>query len=142
MRFAGMAVAFCLLLSGCGGGNEPKASKSPASKSQPSTAKATATKKPTIAVPTGVSALEDLSDFRCAANSKGVWNASGILQNRSKKALTYQVSVFVGRANGKDGKALTKQYASINAHGSIKIKLTKIPAAKDAKQCYVQVLAK
>lgn len=136
-----MALALCLVLAGCGGGgHEPKKTASPTKKTAVTTPAPSA--KPTVTAPTGVPAPEDLSDFQCFANDKGVWNASGLLENTSKKSVSYQVTVFVGKDNGKDAKAKTKQYAYIRASTSIRVAITKIPAAEDATQCFVQVLAK
>lgn len=139
MRFAGMALALVLVLSGCGaatpGVSEPKAK--PTAKSSTKPAKATV--KPTAA--TGVPAPGDLTDFQCASDKDG-WKASGILRNGAKKPVTYKVTVFVGRADGKEADALTKEVQLVQAGGSIRLEMKKIPAAKDATQCYVRVLAK
>ncbi|MDQ3157141.1 MAG: hypothetical protein M3Q98_10520 [Actinomycetota bacterium] len=140
MRFAGVAAVLCLVLAGCGGGDSPEASPT-----KKATTKATPTKatvKPTVASPTGVPAPEDLTDFQCAANKDGEWNATGILRNESRNRATYQVTVFVGEADGKDAKAMTKRVESVLAGGSSKVEVSKIPADEDAGQCYVQVLRK
>jgi hypothetical protein len=142
MRFAGVAVVMCLVLSGCGGGDSTKAS-APASKATPvETQKAAGTAAPTVAAPTGVPAPEDLTDFLCLADDEGVWDASGTLRNESKKAATYRVTVFVGEADGNDAKAATKKVRSVLAGGSSRVSVTGIPADDDATQCYVQVLRK
>ena len=142
----GLTVVLCLVLTGCAGSDSAPgatATEKATTKATPTrVAKTAAAVAPTIAVPTGIPAPEDLSDFLCSADAKGVWNAVGILRNDSKKAVTYQVTVLVGLANGKDAKARTQQVQPLMAGGSTKISLTKIPADKDAKQCYVQVLRK
>lgn len=139
MRFVGAALALCLVLTGCGGGSS---SKEPVPPKKATTAKTltTRTVAPTNAAPTGTPAPEDLSNFLCAPDAEGVWSASGILKNESPKAATYQVTVFVGVANAKDSLARTKEFPSVGPGGSIRVQLTKIPAAKAAAQCYVQVL--
>lgn len=153
MRFGCVTVMLVLVLTGCGGGDSTKgatpAKKTPtkttltkaaAAEATPTIAAKTAA--PTVAAPTGIPAPEDLSDFLCSADAKGVWNAVGILRNESKKSATYQVTVFVGLANGKDAQARTQQVGPVLAGGSTKISVAAIPAAKDATQCYVQVLRK
>ena len=151
MRFAGMALAACLLLAGCGGDGEKaqaKPSEKATTKAAPKAPKTSKTPKAsektaaTVAPPTGTPAPGDLSNFQCLANDKGVWNASGLLRNGTKKQATYQLTAFIGRADGKDTAALTKEVQSVNAGGSVRVGLSKIPAAKDATQCYVQVLRK
>ena len=143
MRFAGVTVGLCLVLTGCGGGDSTKgATPTTRTPTKAAAAKATPTVAPTVASPTGIPAPEDLFDFLCSANAKGVWNAVGILRNESKKPATYQVTVFVGLANGKDAKARTQQVRPVMAGGSTKISVASIPADKDATQCYVQVLRK
>lgn len=137
MRFAGIAVAVCLLFAGCGAGGAPPAKATPTTKAVTPTPLGT----PSIAAPTGASALQSLNDFQCAAGADGVWNSTGILQNTSKKTVTYQVTVFVGKANGERSNAKTKQYV-VSPEGSARIGLTKLPAPKGAAQCFVQVLAK
>ncbi|MGZ5401945.1 MAG: hypothetical protein ACXWDA_02240, partial [Aeromicrobium sp.] len=63
-------------------------------------------------------------------------------RNESKDRATYQVTAFVGEANGQDAKAMTTRVESVLAGGSTKVEVSKIPADKDARQCYVQVLRK
>lgn len=147
MRFAGVTVVLCLVLTGCGGGDSTKGATPTTTTPTKVSSKVTTTPaptkaSPTVASPTGIPAPEDLFDFLCSADAKGVWNAVGILRNESKKAATYQVTVFVGLANGKDAKARTQQVQSVLAGGSTKITVASIPADKGATQCYVQVLRK
>jgi hypothetical protein len=129
-----LAVVMVLLLAGCGGGSEPTAKP---------TATATKTKttaKPTIAAPTGTPAPQALSLFRCAKDSKGRWRASGTIANDGKKQATYQVTVYIGEATGSEEKAKTKELANIQAGGSAKFVIVKVPAPKDGGPCHVQVL--
>jgi hypothetical protein len=131
-----VAVALILMLSACGGGSDPETPKKP-------TATATTTKapvKPTIAAPTGTPAPEALSQFQCAKDAKGVWNASGTIANNGKTKATFQVTVYVGEAAGSDEQALTKQLPNIEAGGSVKFAVTKVPAPKAGGPCHVQVL--
>ncbi len=87
--------------------------------------------KPTIAAPTGTPAPEALSQFQCAKDAKGVWNASGTIANSGKSKATYQVTVYVGEAAGSDEQAMTKQLPNIEARGSVKFAIVKVPAPKD-----------
>ena len=141
MRFAGVAVVLCLVLAGCGDGDSPE-EPTPAKKATAKATPAKATATATVSAPTGEPAPEDLTDFLCAADKDGEWNASGILRNESRNRATYQVTVFVGEADGKDAKAVTKRVESVLAGGSSKVEVSGIPADKDADQCYVQVLRK
>ena len=130
-----VAVALVLVLSASGGVSDPKTPKP--------TATATTTKaapKPTIAAPTGKPAPEALSQFLCAKDAKGVWNASGAIANNGKTRATFQVTVYVGEAAGSDEQAMTKQLPNIEAGGSVKFAITKVPAPKTGGPCHVQVL--
>ncbi len=130
-----LAVVMVLLLAGCGaGGSEPTA-KPTATKT---TVKATA--KPTLAAPTGKPAPEALSLFRCAKDSKGRWRASGTIANDGKTKATYQVTVYIGEVTGSEEKAKTKQLPNVQAGGSAKFAIAKVPAPKDGGPCHVQVL--
>ena len=142
MRTVGMALALCLVLAGCGGGGDDTATPPKAKATTKVKPSATPSAKPTRAAPTGVPAPQALSDFQCFPDDKGIWNSTGLLENTSKKSVTYQVTVFVGQANGKDAKAMTKPYAYVRGGTSVRVELKKLPAPGDAKQCYVQVLAK
>ena len=99
-----------------------------------------ATAKPTIAAPSGTPAPEALSLFRCAKDTKGRWRASGTIANDGKTKATYQVTVYIGEATGSDEKAKTKQLPNIQAGGSAKFAIAKVPAPKDGGPCHVQVL--
>lgn len=129
-----LAIVLLSVLAGCGGGSDPT--------DKPTvTVKITkATAKPTIAAPTGTPAPESLSLFRCAKDSKGKWRASGTIANNGKTKATYQVTVYIGEAAGSDEKAKTTQLANIQAGGSAKFAIEKVPAPKDGGPCHVQVL--
>lgn len=130
-----LAVVMVLLLAGCGGGGGETPTKPTATAT-----KSKATAKPTIAAPTGTPAPEALSLFRCAKDTKGRWRASGTIANGGKTKATYQVTVYIGEAAGGDEKAKTTQLADIQAGGSAKFAIAKVPAPKEGGPCHVQVL--
>ncbi len=127
------AASLMIALGACGGGAEPEpkpTATATAKKSKPAP-------EPTLAA--GTPAPEALSKFQCA-KSKDKWKASGYLSNRGKAAATFQVTVYVGEATGSDEKARTKQLADIQAGGSAKFAITKVPAPEEGGPCHVQVL--
>src|SRR5699024_9579604 len=84
-----------------------------------------------------------LSDFQCRADDDGDWSATGHLQTSSKKPVTFQITVMV-RPDGNDEgkhKATTKQFDSIQPKGSVRVSMDKLRTPKDAKQCFVRVMA-
>lgn len=139
MRTIAVAVALVLALAGCGGGSDPQPTPKRTTTKTAPTKKATV--KPTPAVPTGKAVPEALSSFRCSADKKGIWNASGYLRNSGKNKVTYQVTVYVGEAAGGSEDARTAQVASVAAGGSVKFSIKDVPAPKAGGPCHVQVLA-
>lgn len=138
-----VAVALLLVLAACGGGgSEPKNSSSgtPSSAASSQTG-VTPTPQPTTAKPTGVPVPEALSGFRCEQDTEGDWNAWGLLSNDGKNKVTYQVTVYIGQATGGEEQAKTKQIPSVAAGGSVKFRISKVPAPTDGGPCHVQVLA-
>lgn len=131
------AVALILVLAGCGGGSDDQPSDS--ATTTPTATQATT--KPTVAPPKGTPAPEALSRFRCAKTSKGVWNSSGYLANKTKAKVTFQVTVYVGEAAGGAEKAKTRQVDNIAAGGSTRFVINNVPATNDDGPCHVQVLA-
>ena len=135
-----VAVALLLVLAGCGGGSDPAAAPT----TTPTKAKATekaAVPKPTVAAPSGTPAPESLSRFLCAEDSKDSkdrWRASGTIANSGKSKATFQVTVYVGEATGGAERARTKQLADIQAGGSAKFVITRVPAPEDGGTCHVQ----
>ena len=84
-----------------------------------------------------------LSDFQCRADDDGDWSATGHLKNSSKKAVTFQITVMV-RPDGDDEgkhKATTKQFDSIQPKGSVRVSMDNLRTPKEAKQCFVRVMA-
>jgi hypothetical protein len=132
-----LAVALILLLAGCGGGSEDQ----PSDRATKTPAPTQVTTKPTIAPPKGTPAPEALSKFRCGKNSKGVWNTSGVLANRGKAKVSFQVTVYVGEAAGGAEKAKTRKLDNVAAGGSTQFVINNVPATSDEGPCHVQVLA-
>jgi len=87
-----VAVAF---VSGCGGSAEPAATTAPTQST------ADPERRPRV-----VDAIEDLSDFTCAPDDRGVWTASGVLTNTTRRVASYAVTVVVAesQAGGVRGK--------------------------------------
>jgi hypothetical protein len=131
-----LAVVLLLVLAGCGGGSTSE----PPAPAKTSAKPAVTTTAPKVA-PTGKPAPEALSRFRCKANAKGIWNASGYLSNTAKTKVTYQVTVYVGEATGGDEKARTTQVPTVAGGGSVRFVVKKVPAPKTGGSCHVQVLA-
>ncbi len=132
-----LAVVVMLVLAGCGGS---EAAKKPTAKPTATVTTTKAAPKPTVAAPIGTPAPESLSQFLCAKDAKGVWNASGTISNSGKSKATYQVTVHVGEAAGSAEQAMTKQLPNIEGRGSVKFALVKVPAPKAGGTCHVQVL--
>lgn len=85
-----------------------------------------------------------LTDFQCRADDDGDWSATGHLKNSSKKPVTFQVTVVVRPDEDDDEgkhKATTQQFDSIQPKGSVRISMDDLRAPKDAKQCFVRVMA-
>lgn len=127
-----LAVVLLLVLTGCSGGGETPDPKA--------TATTVAPTAPTIAAPTGTPAPEALSRFRCAKDTKGVWRATGTIANAEKSKATFQVTVYIGEATGSAERARTKELPNIQAGGSVKFAIGRIPAPKEGGPCHVQVL--
>lgn len=136
-----LAIALLLVLAACGGGSDPGAK--PTATKTTAKAEPKPTPKPSVAAPTGTPAPEALSRFLCAIDSKDSkdrWRASGTIANGGKTKATFQVTVYVGEATGSDEKARTTQLPDIQAGGSAKFEIAKVPAPEDGGSCHVQVL--
>lgn len=133
MRIA--AVALILLLAACGGGSggdaAPTATTPPAD--QPAAV-------PTTPAPTGTPVPEALSRFACDPDGAGTYTASGTLKNATKKAVTFQVTVYVGQPTTEPGKGRTQQVPRVAAGGSTKFEIVQVPAAAEGGTCFVQVV--
>ena len=127
------ASALLATLAACGGESEPTKATPTAKATK---AKPTPKSEPTLAA--GTPAPEALSKFQCA-ESKGKWNASGYLSNKSKSAATFQVTVYIGPPDGERHAARTQRVASIAPGGSTKFEIEKLPTEGDGP-CNVQVL--
>lgn len=133
MRIA--ALALLLVLAACGGGSggtePPAAASAPAA--DPNAA-------PTTPAPTGTPVPEALSRFHCVADESGTFTASGVVANSTKAAVTFQVTVYVGKASGAAQQAATKQIPKVAGGGSVEFEIDKIPAPADGGTCHVQVI--
>jgi hypothetical protein len=123
-----------VLLTACGGGDDEAA---PAT-TDGETAAATKT-EPASAAPAGTPVPEALSGFRCERNASGEWNALGVVANPAKSKAVFQVTVYVGVANGGEEQAATTE-VTVAAGGSAEFSLKRLPATDPEGPCHVQVL--
>jgi hypothetical protein len=97
-----LAVALAISLIGCGGGgagDSDGAGDDAAANPSASTPTSPVASSPD-SVPTAVDAAGDLSEFACAPGKNGVWNASGVLTNSTRRAADYRVTVVVAEGPG------------------------------------------
>lgn len=145
-----VGVVVALVLSGCGGeSTEAKNQKS----GEPTTPATTTSVQPanegadeptdqkpiTLAALDGTPQPADLSNVRCVRGEEGRWEASGTAQNSTKKDGTYQVTVFLGQADGKAAEATTKYLGEVGAGASIDFAFQKLPKAAAESTCFVQL---
>jgi hypothetical protein len=134
MRYA-VVLALMLALAGCGGATpdaKPKASSSP-------TKQALDGALPQVA--DGAPAPAALSQFECTRDDKGTWSATGAVKNDAKTPETFQVTVYVGPADGDGAAARTKRIDAVQAHGSVRFDIPKVETRSPDGPCHVQVLA-
>lgn len=139
MRRGAVGLVCCglIALAGCGGGAADSApDATSASPTAPSTT--TTTPAPTTASPTGTPAPEALSRFRCQQVSTG-WAAAGYLSNTGKQKATFQVTVYLGPADGSVQDAVTQRVADVAAGDSVRFRIADVPVAGEGP-CHVQVL--
>lgn len=127
MRWIVSAVAL-LALAGCSGGGDPA----------PAATTAAPGAGATIGVPSGTAAPEALSAFRCNAVKDKTWVAAGFVANDGKQPVTYQVTVYVGPADGQTRPGRTLEVPKVAAGGSSRFEITDIAAG--GSTCHVQVL--
>jgi hypothetical protein len=103
-RVLGMLVV-ALAVAACGGGSDdPDASPASASdtptESQPSAGRSGGSGDAGESGDAVVDAASDLSDFTCAADDDGEWNASGVITNSTAQPADYRVTVVVADGPG------------------------------------------
>lgn len=135
----GLAVAGALLaVSACGGGSDEPTDPTPTpEKTAAGSGTPTAEPTPSAVELSGTPAPEALSKFRCEEVDSG-WAAAGLLTNDSKESVNFQVTVYIGPADGTDREATTQRFAKVAAGGSMDFKFEKI--SNDGSECHVQVL--
>jgi hypothetical protein len=94
-RVLGLIVA-AMALAACGGGSEEPAA-SPTSDPPPVSEPSASPDRSDDQV---VDAGSDLSDFVCAADDDGDWNASGVITNSTEQPADYRVTVVVADGPG------------------------------------------
>ena len=131
-----VVLALMLALTACGGGDaKPKADASNA----PAKKAAMGGALPNVAE--GRSMPESLSDFACERDDKGSWKASGVVKNRTKEPVSFQVTVHVGSADGQGQPASTKRISSVQKNGSVGFEIDEVETRAADGLCHVQVLA-
>lgn len=128
-----VALAMVLPLGACGGSDDP-----PAKKAEPDAAKTPAASAP--AAPQGTPVPQAISSFQCSQDAKKRWTASAVIGNDTKNAQKYRVTVYIGPPGVQETPARTKEVGTIQAGGSLTVRLTKIPGKPKAGPCHVQVL--
>jgi hypothetical protein len=128
------ALALLLVLGACASGSgDPEPS---ASTTAPAVDPAAS---PTTPAPTGKPVPSALSRFRCDPDGAGTYVASGVLSNKAKAAVTFQVTVFVGQPVEGRQSAKTKQVPKVAAGGSVEFQIDQVPAVEGGT-CHVQVI--
>ncbi len=127
-----MAVALVLVLPACGGGEA-------STRSGTTTERALTGALPRVAE--GVRVPEALSDFACERDDEGTWTATGSVTNRTKAPATFQVTVYVGPADGAGSPARTKRISAVQKNGSVGFEIDGIEARAPEGPCHVRVLA-
>jgi hypothetical protein len=133
MRLAALSLSLLLVVAACGGSDEPTTA-------QTSTPAADPAAVPTIAPPTGDPVPEALSQFRCEPDGAGTFTAMGVLKNSTKASVDFQVTVYVGPAEGSPASAKTKEIPTVKGGGSVEFTVDTVPAPPDGGTCHVQVL--
>jgi len=124
------ALALLLVLGACGSGSGDP---------EPSPSTTTPAVDPTTPAPTGKPVPAALSRFRCDPDGAGTYTAAGILSNRTKSAVTFQVTVYVGQPVKGKQVAKTKQVPKVAGGGSVEFQIDQIPAVEGGT-CHVQVI--
>jgi hypothetical protein len=95
-----LAVALAISLIGCGGGGTSDGGGDDTAASPSASTPTSPVASSPDSVPTAVDAAGDLSEFVCAPGRNGVWNASGVLTNSTRRAADYRVTVVVAEGPG------------------------------------------
>jgi hypothetical protein len=92
-------------------------------------------------VTAGALVPDALVDARCAPDPSGVWSASGVLKNATKKPMSYDVIVHLGAANGEPATAHVKRVRNIGAGKSQDFTVAIVDDKAPTGPCHVQVRA-
>jgi hypothetical protein len=136
-RVLGLVVV-AMAVAACGGGSdEPSASPtsdSPAA-SHPSNASSDRSEEHVV------DAGSDLSDFVCAADDDGDWNASGVVTNSTGQPADYRVTVVVADGPGVALPGKSRTLTDLDPGGSEPFDVKRLAPSGDADPtCHVEVL--
>jgi hypothetical protein len=115
------------LVAGCGG--VPKVTPQPTASAGQA--------KPQIGP--GTVMTDALTEAHCAPNGDGVWSASGVVTNTTKKAIAFDVTIHVGPPDGKDVTAHVTHVAKVPAGKSASWKSPVVEAASPGGPCHIRV---
>jgi hypothetical protein len=82
-----------------------------------------------------------LSTSYCApdAEGEGVWSAGGTLKNSTKRAVSYDVIVYIGPADGQQGPAVVKRVSDVAPGKTAPFSISPVQAASASGPCHLQV---
>ncbi|MFL6090695.1 MAG: hypothetical protein ACJ71Z_11195 [Aeromicrobium sp.] len=115
------------LLAGCASGQAPEPKKTPP----------LGPMKPQVGP--GTLMTDALTEARCTADGTGAWSASGVVKNTTKKALAFDVTIYVGPSDGQSRPAHVTHVDKVQAGKSAPWSAPAVEAGDPAGPCHIQV---
>lgn len=134
-RRAAVLGAVLVLAAGCGGDDAepPTPADTTATTDTPSTA------PPTLAG--GQDASSDLSEFVCAPDASGVWNATGVLTSTASAPADYSVTVIVAGPEASAAPGRRRVLEDLDPGVPVRFQIRAVPPEGDRDlTCQVRVL--